>query len=91
VRDSGNVLWLAGGAVLIAGLFIAAWAVTRWMRTRVTRDDESVPFTLEDLRRLREQGQISEIEFKTMRAAMLGLADRPAAQRPVDRPSGGED
>lgn len=49
-----------------------------WVRRRLRNPsaDADVPFTLEDLRRLRREGKLSEAEFARARQAMLDAAKR---------------
>jgi len=63
-----------GGALLVLlVIVVAGWfAIVRirsWMRDNGESD---APFTLDDLRRLRREGQITEEEFETARKAMIG-------------------
>lgn len=80
-EDAGSLLLLIG---LLAGAAVLAWLgallVARMVRRRLGESDSGQPFTLQDLRELRKQGMITEAEFQTMRAAVLGrfAADEPA-------------
>lgn len=66
-----NLLWttliLLLGAVLF---FSAALVLGRYFRRRMN-DPVPEPFTLHDLRRLAESGQITNAEYETLRAAMI--------------------
>lgn len=67
--------------LVIVGVVLAM--VTRqW----ATQDDElGEVFTLQDLREMRERGDISEVEFRSMRGELLGrFADNNPANRDVD-------
>jgi hypothetical protein len=68
-------IWIfAGGAVLVvvALLFFAGiWRFReRWLKDRGT-EESSEPWTLDDLRKLRERGQVTEEEYQKMRQAMI--------------------
>ncbi len=77
------------GLVLLAvvGGIAARVLYFRWQRAR-----EDQPFTLQDLRALRDSGQISESEFRMMREALIGSvraaqparAKSPAQAAPSD-------
>ena len=62
------VLWIMLAAILGIGGVSVAVAVRRWSR----REEPSTAFTLQDLREMRAQGEISEAEYATLRAALLG-------------------
>lgn len=70
-------LWISGAAVAaIVGLFVAR-AVRNWSRSQEAAD----PFTIQDLREMRERGEISQAEFESMRGAILGrYADNEATE-----------
>ncbi len=62
------VLAVAGLAILATIALFVVRAVRRW--TRDTPSSET--FTMQDLRTMRASGQISEAEFQSMRALILG-------------------
>jgi len=57
-------------AIIVVGWF-AITGIRRWMRSG---DEGAVPFTLDDLRRMRREGQLTDEEYETARAAMIGEA-----------------
>lgn len=64
-------------ALLIGAIILGALAVSmirKHMFEADTEADGATPFTLHDLRRLRESGQLSEEEFEKARAIILGNA-----------------
>ncbi len=63
---------IIGAAFLI--LLIVGFVFARFMRRRLDRATTRADFTLQDLRSLRDSGQISEREFERMRAGLLGKA-----------------
>jgi len=67
-------------AILLV-IVVAGWFGIRWIG-KWSRSDESdrVPFSLEDLRRLRREGAISEEEFERAKEQMLSAAKRPSAK-----------
>lgn len=67
-------LALAAIGLIVAGA-IVVFVVRRNLRGAARTQD---PFTLGDLRTLRESGQITEHEYESMRAAILGkIRDEP--------------
>ncbi|MBM4009634.1 MAG: hypothetical protein FJ285_08595 [Planctomycetes bacterium] len=61
-------------AVIVGGIII--YLVRNWAR----RSDDSMPgFTLGDLRELRENGEITEAEFKAARNAMISQVRDPSS------------
>ena len=81
-------LWVMLAAVLALGGFLVALKVKSWSR----RDQSPEPFTLQGLRDMRARKEITEREFSSLRAALLG---RPSPTPPPDsstraRPSGNE-
>jgi len=75
-----------GVAALIAG-----YVLTRRYRRQLERTTREAPFTLQDLRDLRARGEITDQEYESMRAMMIGRAthERPAAPpgSAADRPA----
>jgi acyl-coenzyme A synthetase/AMP-(fatty) acid ligase len=83
--NSLNLLWMT--ALLMIGAVIAlvgGMLIARRLRSRAADSTPAAAFTLQDLRRLRDSGQISEVEFESMRAAMIGNLRSP---RPSDTES----
>jgi hypothetical protein len=79
--------WVAVAAVTALLGFFVAVAVRRWAQ----RDERVEAFTFQDLRDMRERGEITPREFQTMRAALLaqyGAADEP---EPVEEAGRGGD
>jgi len=83
-----QIYWYGGAlivAIIVLGLVV--WGVGRWTR----RQDAggSPVFTLQDLREMRERGEISDAEFDQMRASILAghrLGAVPSRDRPGSRP-----
>jgi hypothetical protein len=70
------VVWIA----IIIGLVLLMLGVWTLARKYLLANDEghSAPWTLQDLRDLRAQGRLTETEFETLRAEMIGaLKTRP--------------
>jgi len=57
------------GAFLVLGVGI--WYIRRWQRGG--RDSAAAPWSLDDLRKLRDQGQLTEAEYQALRAEMIGM------------------
>ncbi len=68
-------------AILLV-IVVGGWFGIRWIG-KWSKSDESdrVPFSLEDLRRLRREGAISEEEFERAKEQMLSAAKRPSPAR----------
>lgn len=73
-----------GGVAISAG--IVGYFVSRVIRKRLERSSAGAPFTLTDLRRMRDSGALSQTEYAAMRSSLFGLpaeagraADRAAA------------
>lgn len=64
---------------LFVALLVIGLIVSRIARRRLERHDQPEPFTLHDLRRMRDCGQITEREFDAMRAGLLKRARAPAS------------
>lgn len=59
-----GVLWFGGVLFLVV---VMIWILTRIRRSLLHgRDEDSVAFTIEELRNLREKGDISDAEFKSL-------------------------
>lgn len=72
-------LFVWGGVLIV--LLVALWLVCIWLRRWYfgTSQDESSPglWTLADLRRMREQGEITEDEYETLHGqAVAGYQDK---------------
>ncbi|MCH8054335.1 MAG: SHOCT domain-containing protein [Planctomycetes bacterium] len=76
-------LFIWGGVLIV--LLVALWFVLIWLRKWYfgTSEDEfsSELWTLADLRRMREQGEITEDEYETLRGQVFAShkdSDEPA-------------
>lgn len=65
-------VWIAVLAAAAIVAWIGALYVARSIRRRVHMDGTYQPFTLQDIREMRARGLITESEFATMRASILG-------------------
>jgi hypothetical protein len=74
----------------LAAASIAAWfgalLVARVVKQRLSTEDSPQPFTLQGLRELRAQSAITEAEFQSMRAAILGHYASPTPDEPTRDP-----
>lgn len=86
MRDLGDVYWSAGLLLILALAMFAGLFVARALRSRFGGTEASAPFTLQDLREMRSAGQITQEEYDTMRAGLLGQMGRPSAPRPPEDP-----
>ena len=88
-RASMSILWWLA---VIIGIVVVTIVVALWLRRRLqVADEEPAPigFTLGDLRRMHRDGELSDAEFETARAAMIARSkadvDRP---KPAPRRAG---
>lgn len=61
------LVWLA----IVVGAIVAGIAVVYGVRRWAQREEPAQTFTFEDLRQMRERGDITEIEYAAMRNALL--------------------
>lgn len=74
--------WLAAAAVLaIAALFV----LSRWMRMRGGTKEMPPAFTLDELRKMRTDGLISNQEYEAMRALVTSPMTRLASTKPGEK------
>jgi uncharacterized protein YneF (UPF0154 family) len=80
-----TVLLLYAGVLLGVAIvmILGTFAARRW-RQRLLDSQQTPPFTLQDLRDMKASGQITEEEFRAMRAALLGAWSAPGAPQPPD-------
>ncbi len=86
--DSVNfafVLWATLGIIAFAIVgFLVARRVRSWSREA---DQAPAQFTLQDLRQMRDSGQISDMEYELMRAQVIGaVRGRPQPSPPANPP-----
>jgi hypothetical protein len=82
--------WALWTAVAVAALVLMAVAVTLLRRQLFKTEDvtDQPPFLLEDLRQMRDSGQISEQEYRKARDALTARLKQPpdgAGQSPAQR------
>lgn len=66
------VFWLGLLAALIVAAGVAIWLIRRAIRHA---EDVTAPaFTLQDLREMRDRGELTEVEFQAARQVALGEA-----------------
>lgn len=70
------LLMLAFGALALIG-----WLVVRHFRGQIRGGGASAVFTLEDLRRMRADGLINEVEYQAMRGALISDLRAPSTKR----------
>lgn len=73
-------VWIAISAACVFVGFLAAVWLRRWL----TRPDDSSAggFSLDELRRMRESGQLSDEEFKRARSLIASRWAKPSGDRP---------
>lgn len=85
--DMSNVFTLGFLIMLAAIAAIGGFAVAARLRRWTTTEQPTEAFSMQDLREMRQRGQISDQEFETMRAAILGRRPREAPPPPSARDS----
>jgi hypothetical protein len=61
------------GLVIVAAVVWMVWIRPRFYRAMQEKSDEPSAFTIEGLMELRDRGQITQEEFRTLRRGLLGL------------------
>ena len=84
--------WIIIICLIVFGLTVVGFLVGAWARRRMF-NPESLPaagFELGDLRRLRQQGKLTQAEFEKMRDQVIAAArkksDAQAPPPPTDQP-----
>lgn len=75
-RVDHRAVYIIGVCLLLLGVFfVLSLGIWYYRRRRQAGDSpaSSVPWTLDDLRRLRNQGDLTEEEYQTLRANIIGL------------------
>ncbi len=75
------LLWTA----VVIALLLALWVVWMWLRKQYHAGDDGPaaqqPWSLQELRDLRENEQITEVEYQALRQQVIGMVrDRKRAQ-----------
>jgi len=90
LRDEAVWVIVVCSVILLAGfaLYLGVWLCgRRWLKGGEPSGGPTQPWTLEDLRKLREQGDLSEEEYQAMRAATIaayrGKGSAPEAKAPT--------
>jgi hypothetical protein len=82
--DSGRILlWSIVLIVLLVGAFMGVMYLRRWVMddgsgTTSDEDKAKLGFTLGDLRRMHQRGQLTDAEFETARTQMIAATQRAA-------------
>ena len=87
--SSGPAFWL--GIALLVAVVVVGGVVVMWARrnAKAPGDPPAPGFTLEDLRRLHERGEITRREFETARDALIQRT-REHARQERDRRGGSD-
>ncbi len=92
VANINPVFSLAVALLAVIAASIAGWIVVRRVRAWANEEILTEPFTLQDLRMMRDNGEITPDEYETMRDALLNRVkasldnESDAGQRPPDSP-----
>ena len=86
---SGTAFWISIAALL--AVVVVGGVIVMWARRNAKAPDEGPQqaFTLEDLRRMHERGELSKREFETARDALIQRT-REAARRARARRGGSD-
>jgi len=80
-------------ALVLMGMVIVGWAVivVAKRRSEAYRNSSgpALPFTLHDLRKLHEQGQLTDAEFEKARGRILAMSKAALEKSPPPRKSSG--
>jgi hypothetical protein len=79
---SKDATWIIVACIVLIGIFVLAvaiWYYLGWRRKQDASSSSAVPWTFEDLRKLRDQGQLTEEEYKVLRTNMIEMYGRKAA------------
>jgi uncharacterized membrane protein len=80
----GLLLQLLVVLILVIVGVAAAFRARKWANSE---DSSQATFTLQDLREMRDRGDITEVEFQTMRGEILGqFADSKIETKQADLP-----
>lgn len=86
-RTERLLIWLIVLMAMVIVLGFAVWYTRRWMFVRSESREEA--WTLEDLRRMRDEGSLSAEEYERLRETMIGqLRPRAADEGATDRSAG---
>lgn len=71
--QTSELLWyIAWITVIGVSAMLLALAVSRMFRKRLRRETRTEAFTLQDLRGMRDAGDITQQEYEAMRATIIG-------------------
>ena len=84
------VIWI-GILIGLLGAMWLAWVLLRkWYFGGLNNDRNGVPWTLQDLRDLKERGELSEIEFETLRQQLIASYKDRSGDLDSGRVQGGD-
>ncbi|HTW94456.1 MAG TPA: hypothetical protein VMD30_06675 [Tepidisphaeraceae bacterium] len=82
---SQATFWIIISCLLVIGLTVIGFLIGNWARRRVF-DPKSLPaagFQLDDLRRLRQEGKLTQAEFEKMRDRVIAAAQKKSGGQPL--------
>ena len=83
---SAELLWyILGIGVIGVGTLLLGILAGRLVKKRLRSDQPTEPFTIQDLREMREREEITPQEYQAMRAAIIGrlkAASRSESRKP---------
>ena len=92
--DSTHVMRILGACgLLVVGVIVLGSAVWYYRRRLLKSGDmgDAIPWTLDDLGRMRDGGEITEEEYKSLRAAMIGSYGARVPDDGLSAPDSGND
>ena len=84
---TAELLWyILGVGVLGVGALLIGMVVGRLVRKRLRSDEPTEAFTIQDLREMRTRGVITQQEYESMRAAIIGDLTSGSGSEPHSPP-----
>jgi hypothetical protein len=93
MSQASDLLWyIAWLTVLGVAAIVVAFLIARAVKRRLGREPHVEPFTIQDLRRMRDTGSITSQEYEAMRAALVAqMGADSSAPGPQDSGAGDAD
>jgi uncharacterized membrane protein len=70
---TGDIIWISVvlAVILVVGIIAMVWAKRRFGTSDDFDRNSQIPFTLEQIRRLHQQGQISTEEYQSLKEQII--------------------
>jgi hypothetical protein len=94
--QTGELLWYIVGVTVVGlGAMLIGILAARAFKKGLRAEVRSEAFTIQQIREMRERGEITQKEYETMRAAVIGQttadSSTPARENLDPQPAGGLD